>query len=118
MKTSEKLKNVAIALANKLNKPVSVPAFLLIESEEALEDVRESLIQKQINPIIIETTNNLNQSVNNTNETVQKTKAVPKSCTASAPKKRAAKPKVDDQSNLKLNLNKVFVVRYGASQRD
>lgn len=96
----EKLKNVAIALANKLNKPVSVPAFLLIESEEALEDVRESLIQKQINPIIIETTNNLNQSVNNTNETVQKTKAVPKSCTASAPKKRAAKPKVDDQSNL------------------
>ena len=95
----EKLKNVAIALANKLNKPVSVPAFLLIDSEEALENVRDTLSQKQINPIIIETTNSLTHSDNNTNEFVASAKITPK-LTASASKKRAAKPKIEDQSNL------------------
>jgi len=95
----EKLKNVAIALANKLNKPVSVPAFLLIDSEEALENVRDTLSQKQINPIIIETTNSLTHSDNNTNEFVPSAKITPK-LTASASKKRAAKPKIEDQSNL------------------
>jgi hypothetical protein len=99
----EKLKNVAIALANKLNKPVSVPAFLLIDSEEALENVRDTLSQKQINPIIIETTNSLTHSDNNvTNEFVPSAKITAK-LTASASKKRAAKPKIEDQSNLNDN---------------
>lgn len=95
----EKLKNVAIALANKLNKPVSVPAFLLIESEEALENVRETLNQKQINPIIIETTNSLTHSGNNVNEPVQNAKSASKATTSTS-KKRAPKIKVEDQSNL------------------
>ena len=76
----EKLKNVALALANKLNKPVSVPAFLLIDDEDALENVRETLSQKNINPIMIETTNTFYsasdaENVNSNNDQTQNQKS-------------------------------------------
>ena len=50
-----KLKNLAAAVANRFNKPVTIPAFLLIDNKFSLEQVKESLNEKHIHPIIIET---------------------------------------------------------------
>ena len=85
----EKLKNVALALANKLNKPVSVPAFLLIDDECALESVKDLLAQKQIHPIIIES--------ENSSAKVTPPVQAPTKPAIVASKKRASKPKANTE---------------------
>ena len=73
-----KLKNLASAVANRFNKPVTIPAFLLIENKLSLEKVKECLNEKQIHPIIIETSststsNSTPQNNNNNNNNNYKT---------------------------------------------
>ena len=58
----DKLKNIAFLLANKLNKPVSIPAFLLIENKDSLDRVKQTLNDKNINPIVIDTNAQSNQA--------------------------------------------------------
>jgi len=60
-----KLKNLATAVANRFNKPVTIPAFMLIDNKNSLEKVKECLNEKNIHPIIIETAAN-----NSNNQTV------------------------------------------------
>ena len=57
-----KLQNLATAVANRFNKPVTIPAFLLIDNKFSLDKVKECLNEKNIHPIIIETAANQTQS--------------------------------------------------------
>ena len=50
-----KLQNLARAVANKFNKPVTIPAFFMIDDKPAVEKVKENLKEKNIYPIVIET---------------------------------------------------------------
>ena len=58
-----KLQNLARAVANKFNKPVTIPAFFMIDDKPAVAKVKENLKEKNIYPIVIET--NSSHSMNN-----------------------------------------------------
>ncbi len=50
-----KLHTLASAVANKFNKPVTIPAFMLMTEEtEAIERIKEELMEKSIQPILID----------------------------------------------------------------
>ncbi|CAF0935248.1 unnamed protein product [Brachionus calyciflorus] len=49
------LKNLACSVADHLNKSVSIPAFLLIDSKSSVEKIKSLLGDININPIIIDT---------------------------------------------------------------
>lgn len=49
------LKNLACSVADHLNKSVSIPAFLLIDSKSSIEKIKTLLGDININPIVIDT---------------------------------------------------------------
>lgn len=52
------LKSLASSIADKLNLPVSIPAFLMIDDETCIDRIKGVLREQSINPIIIEMRNN------------------------------------------------------------
>lgn len=48
------LRSMACSIADKLNLPVSIPAFLMIEDEACIDKIKGVLREQSINPIIIE----------------------------------------------------------------
>lgn len=62
------LKNLACSVADHLQKSVSIPAFLLIESKPTVDKIKSILNDIHINPIIIDTcASNSTQPQTNTN---------------------------------------------------
>lgn len=49
-----KLQTLASAVANKFNKPVTIPSFLLMKDDATVQNVKQELIGNNINPMIIE----------------------------------------------------------------
>ncbi len=50
-----KLQTLASAVANKFNKPVTIPAFMLMTEEtKAIERIKEQLMEDSIQPILID----------------------------------------------------------------
>ena len=49
-----KLQTLACAVANKFNKPVTIPSFLLLKDDSVVQNVKKELIGNNINPLIIE----------------------------------------------------------------
>lgn len=49
------LKNLACSVATHLNKPVTIPAFLVVDEESCIERIKSMLSEKNINPIVINT---------------------------------------------------------------
>ena len=49
-----KLKDYACAIADKLNKPVTFPAFLVIDQTSSVEKIKQLLAQNNISPIIVD----------------------------------------------------------------
>jgi hypothetical protein len=48
------LQNLACLIANQLKKPVTIPAFMLIE-QDSIDEIKSLFNEKNINPIVIET---------------------------------------------------------------
>jgi hypothetical protein len=51
------LKHLACQVANHLNKPVTIPAFLVVDDPAAIERIKRLLADKCINPVVINTQN-------------------------------------------------------------
>jgi hypothetical protein len=51
----QELQNIACELANRLNKPVTIPSFLLVQSKQSVYQIKDLLNQHNIDPIIINT---------------------------------------------------------------
>jgi hypothetical protein len=82
------LQNLACLIANQLKKPVTIPAFMLIEQDN-IEEIKTLFNEKNVNPIVIETqmpNNNENKSLN-THKHIQSNKAMLNSGTAHSSEK-------------------------------
>jgi hypothetical protein len=54
------LKHLACSVADHLNKPVTIPAFLVVDDIASIENIKMLLAEKCINPIVINTQTNTN----------------------------------------------------------
>jgi hypothetical protein len=69
------LQNLACLIANQLKKPVTIPAFMLIEQDN-IDEIKSLFNEKNINPIVIETQmpSNSDNKVSNSHRSNQSAK--------------------------------------------